>query len=170
MDNDDKNLKQIKKLLEEAESKIESVKRILFEQVYLEQAESLNCDEAGASTIVEGVFDGEEMIDKYGRKYQVPVNYCSKSKLIAGDSLKLTIESDGTFIFKQIGPVDRKRLIGELVKDGDNWRVDCEEKKYKVLPAAVTYFKGKADDKATIIIPKIGEANWAAIENIIKES
>jgi len=170
MDKNDKKLAQIRELLDEAENKINAVKRILFEQIYQEQAESLDCIDQGPCTIVEGVFEGEEMIDKFGRKYQVPANYCSKSKLVAGDNLKLTIADDGTFIFKQIGPMERKRIVGKLNKSGDNWHVICENKKYKVLSAAVSYFKGKTNDKVTIIVPKTGETNWAAIENLIKDS
>lgn len=167
MDKDDKKLAQIRNLLDEVEEKVETVKRILFEKVYQDQAESLEISRNGDSTIIEGVFDGENMIDKNGCKYTVPANYSSKSKLVAGDNLKLTITSDGTFIFKQIGPTDRKRLIGKLNKNGDKWQVVCDGKKFNVLQASVTYFKAKDGDKLTIIAPKIGECDWVAIENLI---
>ncbi|AKM81854.1 TPA: hypothetical protein DD449_00235 [Candidatus Berkelbacteria bacterium] len=169
MDKDDKKLTEIRKLLDGAEEKINAAKRILFEQVYQEQAESLNLNDTGKATIIEGVFDGEEMIDKYGKKYPVPVNYSSKSKLVCGDNLKLTIAPDGTFIFKQIGPVERKRIIGKLTQNDENWIATCDGKKYNVLQASVSYFKAKPDDKITVILPKTGESNWAAIENIIEK-
>lgn len=168
MDKDDKKLAQIRELLDQAEEKVNAAKRILFEQVYQEQAESITKD-CGSDTIVEGIFNGEEMIDSSGKKYPVPANYCSKSKLVAGDSLKLTIAEDGKFIFKQIGPVERKRLIGKLSESQDKQIVTVNGKKYQVLKAAVTYFKAKHGDKLTIIVPKTGEADWAAIENIIEE-
>ena len=142
-------------------------KRILFEKVYQEQAENLEIKRSGPSTIIEGVFNGEEMIDKTGQKYAVPANYSSKSKLVPGDKLKLTVLADGTFVFKQIGPVERKRAIGKLVKTGDDWQLQCEGKKYKCLGASVSYFKAKAGDKITVILPKMGESDWAAIENLI---
>lgn len=170
MDKDDKKLAEIRKILDEAEAKIAAVKRILFEKVYQEQAEHLDCKTDQKTSVVEGVFDGENMIDKSGKKYPVPSNYCSKSKLVAGDSLKLTIVSDGTFLFKQIGPVDRKKLIGKLIKKGDNWVVSCEDKKYHVLDASVTYFKAKENDKLTIILPKMGESEWAAVENLVEKN
>lgn len=170
MDKDDKKLIEIRKLLDEAESKVQAAKRILFEQVYQEQAENLKDAGDGKNTIVEGVFDGLEMIDKYGKKYPVPPNYCSKSKLVPGDNLKLTISSDGTFVFKQIGPIERKRLIGRLTSSENGWQVVCDNKKYNVLPAAVSYFKGGLGDKITIIIPKTGEADWAAIENLLEKN
>lgn len=169
MDKDDKKLAEIRKLLDTAEEKIAAVKRILFEQVYQEQAELLDIEDDGKSTIIEGVFNGEEMIDKFGKKYPVPPNYCSKSKLVCGDNLKLTIAEDGTFIFKQIGPVERKRVLGKLSQSGDRWQVTCDGKKYHVLSASVTYFKGQAGDKITVIVPKTGESDWAAIENIVKK-
>jgi len=168
MDKDDRKLSQIRHLLDEVDEKLHAVRRVLFEQIYKEQAENLEIGKSGPSTIIEGVFDGENMINKQGQKYQVPANYCSKSKLVPGDNLKLTIQPDGSFIFKQIGPVERKRLMGKLVKDGEHWQVLCEGKKFQCLGASVSYFKAKANDKLAVIVPKTGEASWAAIENIIK--
>jgi hypothetical protein len=170
MNKDDKKLTEINKLLNEAAEKIAAAKRILFEQVYQEQAESLNISSSNKNTIVSGVFDGLDMIDKFGKKYPVPANYCSKSKLVPGDNLKLTITPDGTFVFKQIGPIERRKLIGHLVRQGDFWQVNCEDKKYNVLAASVTYFKGNPGDKITIIVPKTGEADWAAIENLLEKN
>lgn len=169
MDKDDKKLTEICKLLEEAENKVQAAKRILFEQVYQEQAENLS-NNTNKNTIIEGIFDGINMIDKNGKKYPVPANYSSKSKLVPGDNLKLTIAPDGTFIFKQIGPIERKRLIGKLNRCDEGWQVSCENKKYNVLQASVTYFKGNQGDKITIIVPKTGETDWAAIENLLEKS
>ena len=109
------------------------------------------------------------MIGPDGKKYQVPPNYASKSKLVEGDILKLTIADNGSFIYKQIGPIDRDRIMGQLTKDvstGD-FRVKTDKKIYKVLTASVTYFKGEDGDEITILIPKNSESNWAAVENII---
>lgn len=169
MDKDDRKLAEIRKILDEAEAKIQTVKRILFEKVYQEQAEHLDCKIDEKSNVVEGVFDGENMIDKTGKKYPVPSNYCSKSKLVAGDSLKLTIAANGTFLFKQIGPVDRKKLIGKLVRKGENWSVSSDDKKYRILDASVSYFKAKDGDRLAIIVPKVGESEWAAVENLIEK-
>lgn len=170
MDQDDRKLSQLRKLLEDIEDKVQSVKRILFEQVYQEEAENLDTKTEGPVTIIEGVFDGEAMIDKDGKKYAVPANYASKSKLVPGDKMKLTISADGGFVFKQIGPIERKRLVGKLVKNGEKWLINCEGRKYQVLQSSVTYFKIKAGDKITIILPKVGEADWAAVENVIEKN
>lgn len=120
--------------------------------------------------ILEGVFDGQHMIGSDGKQYLVPPNYASKSKLVEGDILKLTIAPNGTFLFKQIGPIERKRIMGVLMNDehtGD-WKVVAEGKKYNVLTASVTFFKGNPGDDAVILIPKSAPSKWSAVENIIK--
>ena len=100
----------------------------------------------------------------------MPANYASKSKLVCGDILKLTILDDGTFLYKQIGPVKRTKLIGELIEiDGGKYVVKTATAQFQVLPASVTYFKASAGDKLTILIPEETTSEWAAVENIIKE-
>ena len=123
------------------------------------------------SRIVEGVFDGQNMVGSDGRQYIVPQNYASKSKLVEGDILKLTIQSNGSFLFKQIGPIERERIVGTLLRDENTqtWKVVAEGKKYSVLPASVSYFKGQAGDDAVILIPKSAPSKWAAVENMIKK-
>ncbi|RJQ34989.1 hypothetical protein C4566_01385 [Candidatus Parcubacteria bacterium] len=136
------------------------------------RAAGLNSEsQAESGTIIEGVFDGQLMVGPDGKKYSVPANYASKSKLVEGDILKLTIARDGTFIFKQISPVERKRIVGYLVKDKeqDEFVVLAEEKVYKVLMASITYFKGEEGDEVVILAPKDSDSNWAAVENIIKK-
>ena len=157
--------KELKNILDDAESKIAAAKRILFEQVYQEQAVALNF--SNEENVVEGIFDGEEMIDGVGKKYPVSSNYASKSKLVAGDKLKLVISADGKFIFKQIGPSDRKHLIGVLEESNDDWYIHAGSKKFKVLLSSVRYFKAQVGDEVAIIVPKTGETNWAAIENCL---
>lgn len=163
----DRKLKELKIILDEAEEKIAAAKRILFEQVYQEQALDISANTAETDKVIMGVFDGEEMIDAVGKKYPVPANYASKSKLVSGDHLKLTVAQDGTFIFKQVEPIERKRIIGNLARNGEHWVVAVGAKKYKVLQASVTYFKANPSDEVTIIVPKAGESEWAAIENCL---
>jgi len=120
--------------------------------------------------VIEGVFDGENMIGPDGKEYSVPANYASKSKLVEGDILKLTITRTGTFIYKQIGPIERMRIVGELKKGSDgDFFVESEGRKWRVLDASVTYFKGNPGDETVILIPKTGESKWAAVENIIRK-
>jgi hypothetical protein len=119
--------------------------------------------------IIEGVFDGENMIGPDGKQYTVPANYASKSKMIEGDMLKLTITPKGTFVYKQIGPIDRIRVIGTLEQNPiGGFVVVSENKKWRVLTASVTYFKAELGDEIVILVPKNGESKWAAVENVVK--
>lgn len=126
-------------------------------------------DGADGGKIIEGVFDGENMIGPDGKEYSVPANYASKSKMVEGDILKLTITDKGTFVYKQISPIERARIVGRLEKEGDgDFYVYNDNRKWRVLTASVTYFKGEPGDEAVILTPKSGESKWAAVENIIR--
>ncbi|MFA5820608.1 MAG: hypothetical protein WC873_00615 [Candidatus Gracilibacteria bacterium] len=167
----------VKELIDTAESSLRSAKKIMAELVggsskskksYSELAETLpEASRDGNDKIVEGVFNGEIMTDKKGKEYPVPANYASKSKLVPGDVLKLTIKEDGSFVYKQIGPIARKRLIGTLTYEDGQYKVIANGKAYKVLLASVTYYKGAVGHKATIIIPELEDSDWAAIENVL---
>ena len=120
--------------------------------------------------VIEGVFNGEKMIGSDGQEFNIPANYASKSKLVEGDLLKLTIAGDGSFIYKQIGPIDRQQLVGMLVKNestGD-WYAMSDGKRWRLLTAAVTYFHGQPGDEAVIQVPINSKSTWAAVSNIIK--
>lgn len=162
----DSDLEEVKKLLDSAENKIRQAKTKLFANEMTKKAIML--DDAEEGDVISGVFDGQQMIGNDKKTYQVPANYASKSKLIPGDVLKLTISEDGKFVYKQIGPVNRKNVIGVLeeIADGE-YQVDVEGKKYRVLLASVTYFKAKSGDQLSIVIPAEGESDWAAVDNII---
>ncbi len=120
---------------------------------------------------IEGVFDGQHMVGSDGHQYIVPPNYASKSKLVEGDILKLTIQPNGTFLYKQIGPIERQRVVGTLVRDEvtNDWEVVAIGKKYLVLAAAVSYHKADEGDDAVILIPNSAPSKWAALENVIKK-
>ncbi|MFH0873675.1 MAG: hypothetical protein V1846_02425 [Candidatus Komeilibacteria bacterium] len=122
--------------------------------------------------IIEGVFDGQNMIGPDGKVYSVPANYASKSKLVEGDILKLTIDGQGNFIYKQIGPVERRRLMGVLARDQDkgDYIVVVDDRLFKTLTASITYYKGEEGDQVVILVPKDADSKWAAVENIIKKS
>ena len=135
-----------------------------------EKAEDKEEEEENADNIIEGVFDGENMIGPDGRQYSVPTNYASKSKLVEGDILKLTIAHNGKFLYKQIHPISRARIIGTLRKGNDgNYYVVKDDRKWKVLQASVTYFKGDIGDEVSLLIPAEGDSKWGAIENIVKQ-
>ena len=99
------------------------------------QGASIQRTEQG-SVIIEGVFDGQNMVGPDGKLYSVPANYASKSKLVEGDMMKLTISPDGSFIYKQVGPVERDRIVGVLNKDDqtEELRVLARGTNYKSAP------------------------------------
>lgn len=120
--------------------------------------------------VLTGVFDGQNMIGDDGKEYTVPPNYASKSKLLEGDTLKLIIEREGRFIYKQIQPVDRKRITATLDYDilKNQYIAVSGERVWRLLMAAVTYFKGEKGDEVILLIPQEKPSRWAAVENIIK--
>lgn len=176
-------LSLLQQLLESAENAISGAQKIIADLVgepstaskpkrKSAKTKELPLDEEVDGKVIEGVFDGQNMIGKDGKTYSVPANYASKSKLVEGDTLKLTISADGTFIYKQIGPVDRKRVIGRLVRDEatDEFVVDVKGARYKLLRASITYFKGNENDEVVVLLPKNAESTWAAVENIIRSA
>lgn len=125
----------------------------------------------GEGRIVEGIFDGENMIGPDGKQYSIPANYASKSKLVEGDILKLTIRDNGTFVYKQIGPIERVRLVGVLEKnENGNFYANVEGKRWRLITASVTYYRGQSGDEIVILIPEKGESKWAAVENIVRNA
>lgn len=169
----------IKEMLESAESSLRSAKQILTELTsasgksqYSAAAAKIGSGDTSSdeAQIIEGVFDGQNMIGPDNKTYSVPANYASKSKLIPGDILKLTVLEDGSFVYKQIGPIERKRIIGILTYDDGQYRVIGEGKAYKVLLASVTYFRAEIGDKVTLIVPELEDSEWGAIENVLPKS
>ncbi len=176
---DQQQIQAIKRLIISAESSLKEARELLAilsgEQdpglsALTEAQEIGKISTTPEGKIIEGVFDGQNMVGPDGKMYSVPANYASKSKLVEGDRLKLTITNDGSFIYKQIGPIDRQRLIGVLSKDDttNDFRVVAGDRSYRVLLASVTYFKGDEGDEVVILVPKDKTSRWAAVENIIK--
>jgi len=174
-------LSVVRQLIETAEQSLARARALLADE-YVEFADDgLDVAEKARTVgkmslddnakIIEGIFDGQNMMGPDGKQYSVPANYASKSKLVEGDRLKLTIMPDGSFIYKQIGPVERNRLIGTLVRDeaSNDYVVVTAERTYRVLLASITYFKGDVGDEVVILIGKDQPGQWAAVENIIKK-
>lgn len=125
---------------------------------------------SGYEQVIEGVFNGIKMISEDGNAYDIPPNYASKSKLVEGDMMKLTINNQGKFVYKQIGPIERQRIRGTLFYNTleSQWTlIMATGKSYKILTASVTFYKGKAGDEVIALVPQSGHSDWAAVENII---
>jgi hypothetical protein len=174
----DDKLSALKKLLTSAKSALASAEEIL---------RGLGVDDLGAISshiedgsssgsvsadgkVIEGMFNGEKMIGPDKREYPVPANYASKSKLVPGDGLKLTITDDGKFLYKQIRPVSRKTVVGTLIKDGAQFGVMADDKMYRVLLASVTYHKAHLGDQITLVVSEDSGSDWGAIEAVLPQS
>ncbi len=134
------------------------------------EKENVNETEQSENKVIEGVFNGIKMIGDDGAEYPVPPNYASKSKLVEGDILKLTIQENGTFIYKQIAPTEREHVRGTLFYHAEQsqWNmVTSTGQSYKVLNASVTFYKGKSGSPVVALVPKNGPSEWAAVENIL---
>ncbi len=176
----DSKLTMAHKLISNIKEELNNLERLLSSQAEAFDLEDLMkkttsnegdlMQPANEGKIVEGVFDGQNMIGSDGKLYMVPPNYASKSKLVEGDIMKLTIQGNGSFLYKQIGPIERQRVMGVLSRDEitSDWKVMADGKKYAILTASVTYFKGQNNDDVVILVPKNAPSKWAAVENIIR--
>lgn len=170
-----RTLALIQQRLDEAERNVQYIRQTLAEAEaggVPEGAGGANDQTAKADAgerIIEGVFDGQNMQGNDGEEYPVPPNYASKSKMVEGDMLKLTIGPDGSFTYKQIGPVERRRAVGSVVVDDQgNFGVKTPEGTFRIMLASVTFYKAEEGDEATVLLPANGEAEWGAVDNVIR--
>ena len=164
----EKQIKRLHALIQETETNLAAAKELLISIVgddgsVITPRATVNEEVSGK--VIEGVFDGQKMVSADGKEYPVPANYASKSKLVEGDILKLTIADDGSFIYKQIGPVERTQIIGTLMQHDGAYYVEANGREYRILLASVTYFRINVGDQVTIIVPTDNpDATWAAVE------
>lgn len=162
----DKQIKRLRSLITEAETNLAAAKELLISLVGEDTSVIEKVKDEALGKVIEGVFDGQNMVGSDEKTYPVPANYASKSKLVQGDILKLTIADDGAFLYKQIGPIPRKQVVGTLNQKDGHFFVDAGEKQYRVLLASVTYFKAKPGDQVSVNIPEDDslDVEWAALE------
>ncbi len=165
-------IQSLREMISSAESTIHGAKAMLLE---LEGKKKVGrrkkIDDDTPGHVIHGSFNGQTMIGADGKQYPVPANYASKSKLVEGDLLKLNITPEGNFIYKQIGPAPRLNCIGIVGQDSNgNYFIAIDGKGYKVLLAAVTYFKAEPGDEVAAVISQEEDATWAAIENVLQHN
>lgn len=162
----EKQVKRLRALIAEAETALAATKELLVSLVGDDPVLTEKVKDKALGKIIEGVFDGQNMVGSDGKTYPVPANYASKSKLVQGDILKLTIADDGSFLYKQIGPIPRKQVVGVLQQQDGHYFVEVDKKEYRVLLASVTYFKAKPGDQVSVNVPEDDSVNaeWAALE------
>lgn len=172
------DIEKIKSLLQTAEEALSEARALLsgvdpedIPSAPARAARTTVAQNGEVMKVIEGIFDGQNMVGPDGKQYSVPANYASKSKLVEGDTLKLTITKDGSFVYKQIGPIERKRVVGEVSRDPvtDEFQAKVGDKMYRLLLASITYFKGDVGDEVVLLVPRDHDSNWAAVENIIKK-
>lgn len=165
-------IQNLRDMISNAEQTIQSAKSMLLQLEGKKKAgRKRKVEEIEGSSVVQGSFDGQIMIGTDGKSYPVPANYASKSKLVQGDTLKLTITEDGSFIYKQIGPADRRHAIGIVSQDENgNYFIVTDGRAYRVLLASITYFRAEPGDEVAIVLPRDENAQWAAIENILQKA
>jgi hypothetical protein len=161
----EKQVKRLRALIQEAETNLAAATELLISLVGGDEKVATVGPDANIGKVIEGVFDGQNMVGSDSKTYPVPANYASKSKLVQGDILKLTIAEDGTFMYKQIGPVPRKQVVGGLKLENGHYFVSVGDKDYRVLLASVTYFKARPGDQVSVNVPEDSDsAEWAALE------
>ena len=182
-----KKIASILSILEIAEKNIQTVRQLINQMIEekgiveklkdnsnkLKLTTPVSTDEESALEVVEGYFDGENMVGDNGQIYPVPQNYASKTQLVVGDRMKwiLTPERE---LFKLIQPVERERVIGTLHLEGDNFLVlvDGFTNPIRLLKASVTFamknYGLKVGDEVAIIIPKNITPTWGAFSSVVK--
>ena len=176
---DDKIL-QIQELIDGASSALKTANALLREMTgvvdtgkernMLRATHTAPATSSESGKVVEGIFDGQNMVDGEGQEYPIPANYASKRKLVEGDGMKLTITDEGKFIYKQILPIKRKTLFGVLIQEDGQYKILCEGKAYRVLLASVTFYRAEVGDQISILLPEDSEATWGAIEAVIPKN
>ena len=135
----EKQIKRLRSLLQEAETNLAAAKELLNSVLGDGDIITAPRDTVVSDPdgkIIEGVFDGQIMIGP-----------------------------DGKFLYKQIGPVERKSVIGTLTHHDDKYYVEVAGREYEILYASVTYFHLREGSQVSVVIPaKNDEAQWAAVE------
>jgi len=164
-------IQSLREMINNAEKTIQSAKAMLLNlEGKKKTGRRKKVEDETDGTVVEGTFDGQIMIGTDGKQYPVPANYASKSKIVEGDMLKLTITTDGSFIYKQIGPAARKHALGIISQDeSENYNVIIEGQPYRVLLASITYFKAEPGDEVAVVMPRDIDSSWVSIENVLQK-
>lgn len=172
----DDNLLQVQELIDSASASLKTAHALLREMTGVidtsrerHSLRAAHMPSAGPvnGKVVEGIFDGQNMVDRNGQTYPVPANYASKSKLVEGDGMKLTITDEGKFIYKQIAPIPRRTALGVLIQEDGQYKVLIEGKSLRVLLASVTFYRAEVGDQVTVLLPKDGEVKWGTVEAVI---
>lgn len=137
---------------------------------------AVNPEEYDALEVVEGHFDGENMIGDNGKSYPVPPNYASKTQLIVGDRMKRILTTTRES-FKLIKPAERQRVVGTFQIDPqqDLYYVDVDgfDQPVRLLKASATFAMKnlglQLGDRVAIIVPKDTTPIWGALSSVVTD-
>ena len=132
--------------------------------------------EANFLEVVEGNFDGENMIGDDGKIYAIPANYASKTKLVVGDRMKRILTDTYREVYKVIQKAPAKRAVGMFTMDESGEfvvLVDSIPNPVRVLKASITFAMKqqnlRSGDTVAILIPANGASTWGAFDSIVKQ-
>jgi hypothetical protein len=163
----EKNLKNAKEILQSL-AQDPNQKTASVSQTDNRPVAPRNREEEGALEVVEGYFDGENVIGDNGQIYPVPQNYASKTQLVIGDRMKW-IMTPTREIFKLIQPATRKRVTGTFTIEGENYVVLVDEypAPIKILKASATYAMKNLGlnigDEVAIYVPQDATPTWGPL-------
>lgn len=115
-----------------------------------------------------GLFNGVEMVGEDGRTYNVPANYASKSMLVEGDLMKLTI-SDTGLIYKQVSQAKRKHLLADIAIVDGKYVAQTALGSFIFLDASKSFYKLEKGDEVMVVVPE-GLSKYCAIETVVCRS
>ena len=161
----DKHVDRLKSLISKANITLAAAEELLV-SIVGDSLDDIPQSSEVTGKIIEGVFNGQNMITDDGKIYPIQANYASKSRLVQGDRMKLTIGDDGSFLYKQIGPIQRIQVVGILSQQDGRYHVQVGDKRYHVLLASVTHHNIKQGDQISVSLPEDNpDTEWAAIES-----
>jgi len=185
---DSQKISKILNLIEIAENNLKTA-QLLIKQMYgSPQTETYSSgsyspavnsssdSEANFLEIVEGHFDGENMIGDDGKIYAIPANYASKTKLVVGDRMKRILTDTYREVYKVIQKAAAKRVVGMFTMDETGEfvvLVDAIPAPVRVLKASITFAMKqqnlRSGDTVAILIPANGVSTWGAFDSIVKQ-
>ena len=187
---DSQKISKILNLIEIAENNLKTA-QLLIKQMYgtgalhTESYSSSNYSpsvtspadsEANFLEVVEGNFDGENMIGDDGKIYAIPANYASKTKLVVGDRMKRILTDTYREVYKVIQKAPAKRAVGMFTMDESGEfvvLVDSIPNPVRVLKASITFAMKqqnlRSGDTVAILIPANGGSIWGAFDSIVKQ-
>lgn len=169
------SLQALQELISTAERSLHHAKNLMVQIVGkkpLDMSEEpdmsgLHAYKHGKAKVIEGIFTGKDMLGADKNLYPVPANYASKSKIVEGSKLKVTIKSDGSYQYKIIDEIEFDTTTGTLIKDAEHFMIISQQGIYQVLPASVTYLQAHVGDRIAIRIPRGIKATYATIDTLV---